>query len=221
MNRLPPSPRTLTPGARVPIDALFSLPDLFVSVALRHKEALERSSLTAVSLALDDLTRMQRAEGKTLADDMTARFTKIHDLAETVAARQPEALARRRARLLARTTELIRESLHEANAGTGAQPASPAMPNAWRIEQEIVLLADKYDTTEEKIRLTSHVGQCLGVLRAKEILTAGKRLDFLLQEITREVSTMGAKTEDAEVSQLLIEMKVETAKLREQVQNIV
>ncbi len=200
----------LSPGVRVPVEALLSLPDIFVSGLGAHKTELEAAAIRAVDAALGALTRMQEIEGESLVVDMSARLSRLLLLAEKITARQPEVLAARRARLVLRTRELLAEA-------KGDVPPSFQL----RTEQEIVLLADKYDTTEEKTRLASHVAQCLGALAPHAPVPAGKRLDFLLQEVSREVTTMGAKSEDAEIAQIVVEMKAEAAKLREQVQNIV
>ncbi len=197
----------LSPGVRVPVEALLSLPDMFVSGVAAHKTELEAAAVRAVDAAVSDLFRMQETEGESLALDMTARLSRLLSLAEKIAVRQPEVLAARRARLLARTRELL-----EGRGGEFSQV---------RVEQEIVLLAEKYDTAEEKTRLASHVAQCLAALLPGAPVPAGKRLDFLLQEVGREITTMGAKSEDAEIAQVVVEMKTEAAKLREQVQNIV
>jgi uncharacterized protein (TIGR00255 family) len=205
----------LTPGMPIPVQALLSLPDLFVSGAAAHRAELEAAAAMAVDAAVADLFRMQEVEGKALAEDMAGRLQRIDALAAEVAERQPAVLVKRRARLLAKLEDLLRDARSE----------EPRELSRLRVEQEIVLLADKYDTTEEKTRLGSHVAQCLSALgpagNRERPAPAGKRLDFLLQEISREISTMGAKSEDAEIAQLVIDMKTEAAKLREQVQNIV
>ena len=203
----------LAPGSRVPVEAVLTLPDVFVSGVLAHKTELEAAAARAVDAAISDLVRMQEIEGASLAEDMSARLSRLLALAAQVAERQPEVLEARRARLLARTRELLADARRD-----GGESFSPLQ---LRIEQEIVLLADRYDTTEEKTRLASHVAQCLAALAPTAPVPAGKRLDFLLQEVSREVTTMGAKSEDAQIAQIVVEMKTEAAKLREQVQNIV
>jgi uncharacterized protein (TIGR00255 family) len=87
-----------------------------------------------------------------------------------------------------------------------------------RLAQEIALLADRADISEELTRLRSHLGQCAELLAAGQ--PAGRRLEFLLQEIGRELNTIGAKTPNAEVAGLVVEAKNELEKLREQVQNV-
>ena len=88
----------------------------------------------------------------------------------------------------------------------------------YRLAQEIAVLAEKTDITEEIVRCRSHLDQYLSFLHEKE--TVGKRLTFLLQEINREINTIGAKNSDIDLTNLVIELKNDTEKLREQAQNI-
>ena len=90
--------------------------------------------------------------------------------------------------------------------------------NEDRIAQEIAMLAERSDVTEESTRLTSHVAQFRSALKSKD--PVGKRLDFLLQEMGREVNTMGSKVNDSEISTQVVDLKSELEKIREQVQNI-
>jgi uncharacterized protein (TIGR00255 family) len=87
-----------------------------------------------------------------------------------------------------------------------------------RLEQEIALLADRSDITEELVRLDSHFDQFGHLLQDGEAV--GRRLDFLLQEISREVNTVGSKSQNVKVAHLVVEMKSEVERLREQVQNV-
>jgi uncharacterized protein (TIGR00255 family) len=87
-----------------------------------------------------------------------------------------------------------------------------------RFQQEVALLAERMDITEELVRAESHLAQFLALLKAEE--PVGRKMDFLLQEIHREVNTVSAKANDAEISQRVVEIKAELEKIREQVQNI-
>ena len=87
-----------------------------------------------------------------------------------------------------------------------------------RLELELALLADRTDVTEELVRLDSHFDQIERLLSSEELI--GRRLDFLLQEVGREVNTVGAKSQDAELSHVVVEMKAEIERMREQVQNV-
>ena len=87
-----------------------------------------------------------------------------------------------------------------------------------RLEQEVALLADKGDVTEELARLGSHLGQLHTMLGSDE--PVGRRIDFLLQEVNREINTLGAKSQDAETAQRIVEAKADVERMRQQVANV-
>ena len=155
-----------------------------------------------VEEALTALVVMREAEGHSLGLDLSRRLAALagfnHRVRE-LAAGAPEALL---ARLQNRLTEL--------GAGIRVEPA--------RLAQEAALLAERADITEELVRLDSHLARFARIMEGGE--PAGRRLDFLLQEMGREVNTMGSKTQDLAVTGLVLDMKAELEKLREQVQNI-
>jgi uncharacterized protein (TIGR00255 family) len=91
-------------------------------------------------------------------------------------------------------------------------------PNFDRLEQELVMLAQKLDITEELDRLQTHITEVLRVLNQSE--PVGRRLDFLMQELNREANTLGSKSQDKEMTQISIELKVLIEQMREQIQNI-
>ena len=157
----------------------------------------------ALAGALGRLDAMRRAEGAALAADLAARADALAGLADAVDARAPVRLEAARQRLRDRLAEL---------AGTVALEPG-------RLEAEAVLLADKLDVTEETVRLRSHLDQFRAALAADE--PVGRRLNFLAQEVGREVNTVGSKANDAEVTRLAVAMKEEVEKIREQVQNVV
>ncbi|MEM1116392.1 MAG: YicC/YloC family endoribonuclease [Bacteroidota bacterium] len=157
----------------------------------------------ALAEALDRLAAMRRAEGEALHHDLAARADAIEAAVAEVEARAPERLAEARARLAGKLDDLIADDRLDAG----------------RLEAEVVLLADKLDVTEETVRLRSHLGQFREALGAPEAV--GRRLNFLAQEIGREVNTIGSKANDAEITRLAVTMKEELEKIREQVQNVV
>ena len=87
-----------------------------------------------------------------------------------------------------------------------------------RIHQEVAILAEKSDITEEVVRLESHIGQFMELLAGEEAI--GRKVDFLIQEMNREINTIGSKSGDAETARQVIEIKSELAKVREQIQNV-
>jgi len=152
--------------------------------------------------AVEALVAMRESEGRNLCLDLTRRLTALADLNRRVgeaAAGAPEAFL---ARLSNRLAELM--------AGPAPDPA--------RLAQEAALLADRTDITEEVVRLESHLDGFRRLLDSPE--PVGRRLDFLLQEMGREVNTMGSKAQDLDLTGLVLDMKAELEKMREQVQNI-
>ena len=156
----------------------------------------------ALAGALGELEAMRAAEGAALADDLAARADAIEASTREVEARAPARLEAARARLRDRLDEL---------ALTDLDPG--------RLEAEAALLADKLDVTEETVRLRSHLDQFREAIA--EGGPVGRRLNFLAQEIGREINTIGSKANDAEITRLAVSMKEELEKIREQVQNVV
>jgi uncharacterized protein (TIGR00255 family) len=156
----------------------------------------------ALTEALAGLGAMRAREGDALADDLRARLRRLKD---TVAAiRQGSgALPTRAAR-----------RLQERLAAVAAEPAL----DPGRLAQEIALLAERLDVSEELVRLQTHLGH-LGRL-LEEAGATGRKMDFVIQEIGREINTVGAKVQDADIAALVIEGKAELEKIREQAQNI-
>ena len=157
----------------------------------------------ALAGALDRLRAMRQAEGDALSADLLGHADAIASAAAAVDERAPSRLEAARQRLRARLAEL--------GATADLDPG--------RLEAEAVLLADKYDVTEETVRLRSHLDQFRAALALDE--PVGRRLTFLSQEIGREVNTVGSKANDAEITALAVSMKEEVEKIREQVQNVV
>jgi len=190
--------------------ALLRLPGVVAGAGVPSEEEVERAAALA-SRCLDDalarLDEMRRAEGVSLAAEMrgrlhsvAARAEKIGTLAETL---RPE-YARR---LKERITELLQDSSVEPG----------------RLAQEAALLAERGDITEEVARLRSHLKQCEALLDSDP--EAGKKLDFLLQEMQREANTMLSKTPGVEsqglaITDLALEVKADIERLREQMQNV-
>jgi uncharacterized protein (TIGR00255 family) len=152
--------------------------------------------------ALDALVAMRGREGEALARDLGGRLDGIEELVGKVAALVPQTVEHHRARLADRVEELTR-----------GIPLDPA-----RLAQEVALFADRTDVTEEVTRLRSHVAQARTLLRGGE--PAGRKLDFLVQEMHREVNTIGSKSQSADIAALVVTAKAEVERMREQVQNV-
>jgi uncharacterized protein (TIGR00255 family) len=162
-----------------------------------------RSSIEkGVDEALAALMEMKEQEGSILYRDFTDRIDRIQQWLDAVTARVPRVVAEYRQRLVERLKTLASEiEIDEA-----------------RLAQEIVFMAEKSDITEELVRLDSHISQFRDLLDASE--PSGRRLDFIFQEMHREINTIGSKSGDLEIARTVIDVKTELAKLREQVQNI-
>lgn len=152
--------------------------------------------------SFQDMDDMKRSEGGSLAKDLKQRLERIAYELEGIKHQYPSRLDAYRNRLHERLRSLL--------GGVEVDPN--------RFQQEIVLLAERTDITEEIVRAESHLAQFVTLLEADE--PVGRKMDFLLQEINREVNTVSAKANDAEISQRVVEIKGELEKIREQVQNI-
>ena len=149
---------------------------------------------------------MCRTEGDALLADLTSRCEALRKLLEDVATHAVTSREAAQRRLHERLERLL--SSTEVTLDQG------------RLELEIALLIEKSDFSEEVTRLRSHLEQLERVLASGTSEPVGRRLDFLLQEMVREANTLGAKAQDASISQLVVGMKVELERLREQVQNV-
>ncbi len=165
-------------------------------------DAARESLRPALAAALDALVAMRAREGEALARDIEGRLASIEGLVARAAVLVPQSVEHHRARLAERVEELSR--------GIALDPA--------RLAQEVALLADRTDVTEEVTRLRSHLAQARALLAGAE--PAGRKLDFLVQEMNREVNTIGSKSQSAEIAALVIAAKAEIERLREQVQNV-
>ncbi len=173
-----------------------------VETAESLDEGRRRSVLTLVEEALDGLDCMRRAEGERLAVELTQRLAAIEAAAGRVEALSAEGKAARLDTLLARVRELAAE--------LGLEDA--------RLYQEVVRMSDRLDVSEEVQRLRSHVAMARELLASAD--PAGKRFDFVTQELAREANTIGSKAAYAPLLQEVVALKGEIEKLREQVQNV-
>jgi uncharacterized protein (TIGR00255 family) len=194
----------VAPGTDLPITALTGMPDLVTTPTSADSASARAALATAFELALARLDEMRVQEGSALSRELHARLESARRLRDTVSARGGEMLDGYRTRLRERLERLLSESGAQLDPG--------------RLEAEVVILADRSDVTEELVRLGSHFDQFAHVLAADG--PVGRRLDFLLQEIGRESNTIGAKSQDAKISHLVVEMKAELERIREQVQNV-
>ncbi len=161
-------------------------------------EAVEK----ALQEALVMLVNMRQDEGIALFSDMQMRLQTIQNMMDVIRLRAPQVVAEYQKRLADRIKELT--------AGFEPDPA--------RLAQEVAIMADRCDITEEIVRMHSHIAQFKALLQSDE--AEGRKIDFLLQEMNREINTIGSKGNDAEIARHVIETKSELGRLREQAQNI-
>ncbi len=161
-------------------------------------EALRRG----LGAALSQLMAMRGREGEALARDLVSRLDELERLVARVAELAPQSVEQYRTRLSERIAELSR-----------GLPVDPA-----RLAQEVAVFADRTDVAEEITRLRSHVAQVRALLAVSE--PAGRKLDFLVQEMHREANTIGSKSQSADIAGVVVALKAEIERMREQVQNV-
>ncbi|HEX2060812.1 MAG TPA: YicC/YloC family endoribonuclease [Thermoanaerobaculia bacterium] len=185
---------------------LMRVPDL-LQVEAVDAEVTDEEREALIALVRDAFTLMRELrarEGVTLRDDISARLQTIRD--------RSEELARHRDDIRAEVLANYQQRVQEIAAAAGVEVSQD------RIAQETVILVEKGDIAEEITRLAHHVEQIEKAIGAKE--AAGKKLDFLSQEMIREINTMGSKSRSAAIRTLVVELKTEVERIREQVQNV-
>jgi len=206
----------LAPGTEVPFSMLSSVPELFRSGDASDLEPARQAVEVALRSALDDLELMRSKEGTAIATDLRTRLANVRKLGVDIDARAPEmaeSMAKKFRDRLSRISAVV-----IAPAGAGTEPGRDVGIDPARIEQELVLLMERSDIAEELTRLACHVDQMTAYMQEDEPL--GRRLDFLLQEMAREINTIGAKSQDLRTSHAVVELKAEIERMREQVQNV-
>jgi len=175
-----------------------------ISVKEREVDLAQASKALETSLAhaLDRLTEMRELEGQAIEADLRARLSLIQELASQVKALGPRVLAEYQQRLSERVAELAR--------GVVIDPQ--------RLAQEIAFFAERSDIAEEITRLFSHLDQFRKLSQTPE--PSGRKMEFLVQEMNREVNTAGSKSQHPEISSRVVAMKAELERVREQVQNV-
>lgn len=182
---------------------LASYPD--VLVLRQREENLDEvwpAMQSALQKAIVTCDTMRLREGEAMADDLRQRLQNFSAVVSEIGERIPELLQRREESLGERLQKLL----------------DRVQLDPQRLAQEVAILADKTDVTEEIVRLESHLNQFRSFLDADE--ATGRKIDFLLQEFLREVNTMASKINDADIAHLTVNLKAELEKMREQVQNL-
>ncbi len=174
-----------------------------IAEAREDPEALWRVLAGGLAQALDDVGRMRLEEGSAMAQDIVHRIEVIVRLIGKIREKAPATVEIARKKM----TDTLNRLLNE-------------QPDPVRVAQEIAILAERTDVTEELIRLDSHLSQLGALLNDSSPEGVGRKLDFLIQEMGREINTIGSKAMDAEISLDVVLVKAELEKIREQVQNI-
>ena len=178
------------------------LPDVMtVTEAEEDQEALRALLRETLDEALDALIAMRAREGAEMKKDLSARATHIEEMTLQIEARYPQTVEEYTRRLRASIEELIGQGVDET-----------------RLLTEVAVMADRSAIAEETVRLKAHIAQLRECLEKDE--PVGRRIDFLVQELNREVNTISSKSQDVPITQLVVSMKAEIEKLREQLQNI-
>ena len=187
----------------VTVSTLARFPDVLTVEKLpQDQDALAADLYAALDLALSDYDRMRSAEGEKLKEDLLSKLAHLEDFVTQVEERSPETVKEYREKLLAKLQEVLSNTQIDES----------------RILTEAAFFADKVAVDEETVRLRSHISQFRDLLEQGGIV--GRKIDFLIQEMNRETNTIGSKCTDLAISHIVVDMKSEIEKLREQVQNI-
>ena len=187
----------------VTVMSLAKLPDVLGSERIEQDaEAMTREVLAVFQQACDGFDQMREREGEKLAEDVRNRCAAIERMVGEVETRSPGRVKEYREKLLARMQEVLADTSIDET----------------RILTEAAIYADKTAVDEETVRLRSHLHQMDGML--KETQPIGRKLDFLVQEMNREANTIGSKANDVTLARIVVDIKSEIEKIREQIQNI-
>ena len=187
----------------VKLEHLLQFSDIFEPVSVEAGDDLEWSvAQKALAVALDDLVIMRQNEGRELEKDFRLRIGSLERQLDKIQSLSTGQVPHERERLKTRIANML--------SGTTVDES--------RLEMEIALLADRLDVTEECVRFRSHLKFFLEAVGATE--PAGRKLNFLVQEINREVNTIGSKSSATEIAHIVVGVKEELEKIREQLQNI-
>ena len=183
--------------------AIARFPDVMtVTKADEDVETVTEDICAVLDQALEAYNAMRAAEGVKLAEDIASRLDTIESLTAKVEERSPKTVAEYRQKLLGRMQEVLQSTTIDES----------------RILMEAAIYADKVAVDEETVRLRSHLSQLRKMLQSNDPM--GRKMDFLIQEVNRESNTVGSKCNDVEIATVVVNLKAEVEKIREQVQNI-
>lgn len=186
------------------INNILGMPEVVSTQRKEIDEDLVWLSLSqALKIALDNIISMREEEGKELKSDILDKLNTIEEMANEVKDRSPEVVLEYKDKLKERIRVLLEDNV---------------VLDEDRISSEVVFFADRCSVDEEIVRLGSHIKQFRSILEDNESI--GRKLDFLTQELNREINTIGSKANDLEITRNVVNMKAEIEKIREQIQNI-
>lgn len=187
----------------ISVDALCQMKDVIVAKPVETDMDETRRHLKEVlNRALDSLDQMRVQEGRAIREDFEERLVRIEGHLREIGGQAP--------RVVEEYARRLREKIAQLSQGMDLEEN--------RLMQEVAFFADRCDVTEELVRMASHLRQFRQYMASEE--SVGRRLDFLIQEMNREVNTIGSKVSDSTVAATAVEMKAELEKLREQAQNV-
>jgi uncharacterized protein (TIGR00255 family) len=190
-------------GSKLSVSDILAWPGVISELECDLSE-LHQLSLTCLEAALKQLQESRETEGAALEEMIRSRCQQVSEIVAEVRQHRPEIVAALREKWEAALDEKLQQWRDSASES--------------RLEQELVMLAQKLDVEEELDRLDTHVAEVLKVLERDEAV--GRRLDFLMQELNREANTLGSKSQDGATTQQAVDLKVLIEQMREQVQNI-
>ncbi len=187
----------------ISVTALSRYPDILtVTKAAADEDAIWAAVETVAAGAVDKFTAMREREGEKLRDDILSRADTILTAVEKIEKRSPETVRLHMEKVETRMRELL----------------DGAAVDEQRLLTEAAIFADKVAVAEETVRLRSHIDQLRQMVSGDDAI--GRKLDFLVQEMNREINTTGSKAQDAEMARIVVDVKAEIEKIREQIQNI-
>ena len=187
-------------GRSLDMSSLISFEDLFLKGD--NNELKEKTIMDALNIALDQVQTMRDKEGQAIHNDTLARLVSLTDQLNSIGTLSKELVTDQKEKLQKRVSRLM------DNAAIDEQ----------RFAQEVAMLADRTDISEELVRIRSHIDQFKALLELEE--PTGKRLSFLLQELSREINTVGSKSGTGAIINIVVDFKNQLEKIREQVQNV-
>ena len=183
---------------------LMRMPDVITQQdAPEDRDAQSMLAQQAMQQALQELVQMRRTEGERLAEDLCMRCDTVSQIVEQIRARAPQIQQETRQRMQQKLAELLENVRFDAE----------------RLEQEVVLIVERGSITEELVRLQSHLQQMRDILCSTQP-GISRKLDFLVQEMNREINTIGSKSSDLDIANMVVQAKSQIEKIREQVQNL-